>query len=122
MAQPWMADAGEDNANIEKFLKGMGDYKAPIPDTVITHILAEAGLSTSDPRVHRTLNVACQKFIFDVITDCSTCAELRIKRTKGKAKKEKDLLVSDLKTALEAKGMHVHRPDFIVSIPRSDHE
>ena len=118
----WMEEAQKENANIEKFIRGMAEYPPPIPDTVIMHVLAEAGLSTTDPRVHRTLNVACQKFIVDLIQDCSIFAKQRVKATKQSGKKNLDLQVSDLKAALELKGMHVHRPEFIVSIPSKNAE
>ena len=123
MAQTqWMEAAQCENTNIEKFLKGMTEYPPPIPDAVVMHVLAQAGLATSDPRVHRTLNVACQKFITDVIHDCAIAAGQRVKRT-SKGKKEKpDLQVSDLKIALETRGIHVHRPEFIVSIPSKNKE
>ena len=107
-----------ESANIAAFLREMGDYTPPIPDSVIMHILAEAGMSTSDPRVHRTLNVACQKFINDVLEDCSRNAKRRQKDQKDQNKA--NLQVSDLKKALEKYGIHVHRPDFIVSIPKKE--
>jgi transcription initiation factor TFIID subunit 10 len=125
MAAPtaWQEEAQKENANIEKFLKGMSEYPPPIPDAVIMRILAEAGLATSDARVHRTLNVACQKFIDDVLQDCAANAKRRVKRNKsGGSKKGLDLQVSDLKVALENRSIHVHRPEFIVSIPKTGHD
>lgn len=123
MAQtPWMEEAQRENTNIERFLRGMAEYPPPIPDAVVMHILAQAGLSTSDPRVHRTLNVACQKFITDVIEDCALAAQRRVKGTKQGKKEKPDLQVSDLKVALETRGIHVHRPEFIVSIPSKNQE
>lgn len=111
-----MEEAQRENANIEQFLKSMTEYLPPIPDAVVMHVLAQAGLSTSDPRVHRTLNVACQKFIAEVVEDCAIAATQR--RGRNKQNKTKlDLQVSDLKAALETRGIHVHRPEFIVSIP-----
>ena len=111
----------DETANIAQFLREMNDYSPPIPDSVIMHILAEAGMSTSDPRVHRTLNVACQKFINDVLEECSNIAKQRQKKEEGNKKQNKiSLQVSDLKQALERFGIHVHRPDFIVSIPKKD--
>lgn len=96
-----------ENANIGEFLRGMEDYIPPIPDSVIMHILADAGMSTSDARVHRTINVACQKFISDVLDYCM--------HKKGTEKAT--LKVSDLKQALEHYGIRVDRPEFIVSFP-----
>jgi hypothetical protein len=118
MAAPSMSEAEKEHANIEKFLRSMNEYPPPIPDTVVMHVLAEAGMATSDRAVQRTLNVACQKFIADVLEDCSCIAKKRVQ--KPKAKKGMDLQVSDLKEALEMHGIHVHRPDFIVSIPRNE--
>ena len=119
-----MEEVQQENANIEKFLKGMSEYPSPIPDAVIMHVLAEAGLQTSDPRVHRTLNVAIQKFITEVLTDCATAAKQRNKATSqsSSSKKTLDLQVSDLKAVLERRDIHVYRPEFIVSIPQTGHE
>jgi len=101
------------------FLKEMQDYPAPIPDSVVMHLLAEAGMNTTDPRVHRTVNIACQKFIWEVISDC---ANIKKREMKGNQKKNQntDLTLSELKTVLNARGIHIHRPDFIVSIPDND--
>lgn len=82
MATAYLRELQEENSNIDKFLREMGEYPPPIPDTVIMHILAEAGLSTGDPRVHRTLNVACQKFINDVLESCVAIARRRAKSDK----------------------------------------
>ncbi|KAH0785925.1 transcription initiation factor TFIID subunit 10-like protein [Histomonas meleagridis] len=98
----------------------MAEYPPPIPDAVISHILSEAGLSTSDIRVCRTLNVACQKFISDVLEDCASIAKQRKKSTTKDKLKNIDLQVSDLKAALEMRDIHVHRPEFIVSIPQTE--
>ena len=118
-----MEEVQQENANIEKFLRGMSEYPSPIPDTVIMHVLAEAGLQTSDPRVHRTLNVAIQKFITEVLTDCATAAKQRNKAAQSSSsKKSLDLQVSDLKWVLERRDIHVYRPEFIVSIPQTGHE
>ena len=117
-----MEEAQKENENIEQFIRGMGEYPPPIPDAVVMHVLAEAGLSTTDPRVHRTLNVACQKFIVDLIDDCAVFATQRMKANKQSGKKNLDLQLSDLKQALEVKGIHVHRPEFIVSIPSKNTE
>lgn len=126
MATAYLRELQEENSNIDKFLREMGEYPPPIPDTVIMHILAEAGLSTGDPRVHRTLNVACQKFINDVLESCVAIARRRAKSDKDHknlaAKKTVDIQVSDLKEALGNVGIQVHRPEFIVSIPNSSHE
>jgi transcription initiation factor TFIID subunit 10 len=119
MSAPSLKEADKEYANIEKFLRSMNEYPPPIPDTVVMHVLAEAGMSTSDRPVHRTLNVACQKFIADILEDSSAVAKQRIQK---KGKKGLDLQVSDLKVALEMRGIHIHRPDFIVSIPRNDEE
>jgi transcription initiation factor TFIID subunit 10 len=121
MTAPALSEVEKEHANIEKFLRSMNEYTAPIPDAVVMHVLAEAGLSTSDRGVHRTLNVACQKFITDVLVDCATIAKQRSRSQRGK-KSVLDLQVSDLKTALDMRGVHVHRPDFIVSIPKREHE
>ena len=104
----------EEANNIESFLRDIQDYPPPIPDSVIMHILAEAGLNTTDPRVHRTMNVVCQKFMSEVLSDCSKIASSRVKSEK---KKKLELQVYDLKQALEPRGIHIHRPEFIVSIP-----
>mgnify|MGYP002472352689 CR=1 FL=1 len=123
MATPWMESVHKENDDIEKFLRGMNEYSPPIPDTVLTHILAEAGLQTSDPGVHRTLNVAIQKFMSDVLQDCASAAKQRIKASSHQSsKKTLDLQVSDLKVGLERRGIHVYRPDFIVSIPQTGHD
>jgi transcription initiation factor TFIID subunit 10 len=122
-AGAWAKEAENEQANIDKFLRGMSEYPPPIPDTVITHVLAEAGLSTSDPRVHRTLNVACQKFIADLLDDCAIVAKQRVKKTKSpSSKKNLDLQLSDLKAALEVRGIHCHRPEFIVSLPKTERD
>jgi transcription initiation factor TFIID subunit 10 len=120
-ATAWQEEAHKEAANIEKFLKGMSEYPPPIPDAVMMRVLSEAGLATSDPRVHRTLNVACQKFIDDVLRDCLACAKKRVKKNSkgGSSKKGIDLQVPDLKIALGNRGIHVHRPEFIVSIPKT---
>ncbi|KAK8891000.1 Transcription initiation factor TFIID subunit 10 [Tritrichomonas musculus] len=124
MTTKWMEEVQQENANIEKFLRGMSEYPSPIPDTVIMHVLAEAGLQTSDPRVHRTLNVAIQKFITEVLADCATAAKQRNKASQqsSSSKKSLDLQVSDLKCVLERRDIHVYRPEFIVSIPQNGHE
>lgn len=119
MATPFQQEIEKENQNIDIFLRGMAEYPPPIPDAVIMHILAEAGLSTSDPRVHRTLNVACQKFISDVLDDCA-CVARQKKKGKGGKQKGLDLEVSDLKVALEMRNIHIHRPEFIVSMPQAE--
>jgi len=119
----WGTEGDSEQANIEKFLSGMTEYPPPIPDTVICHVLAEAGLSTTDPRVHRTLNVACQKFIADILDDCAVAAKQRAKPAKSSSSKKKlDLQLSDLKAALELRGIRCHRPEFIVSIPKTEND
>jgi transcription initiation factor TFIID subunit 10 len=120
MSAPSLTEEEKEHANIEKFLRNMNEYPPPIPDAVVAHVLAEAGMNTSDRAVQRTLNVACQKFIAEVVEDCAAIAKQRVQKTKGK--KGLDLQVSDLKVALEMRGIHIHRPDFIVSIPKNDEE
>ena len=115
----WLEETQQDHENIEQFLYGMLEYPPPIPDNVMMHVLAEAGLPTTDPAVHRTLNVACQKFISDVIQDCENAANQRVRATQKSNKKTLDLQVCDLKIGLENHGIHIHRPEFIVSIPKA---
>lgn len=110
----------EEAENIETFLTGLQDYSPPIPDAVIMHILAEAGMNTTDPRVHKTMNIVCQKFINDVLASCARVAKNRAKDEKNK-KKKLDLQVCDVKEALrDTANIQIHRPEFIVSIPESD--
>ena len=107
----------EETQIIAEFLNNMQDYPAPIPDNVMIHLLSDAGLNTTDPRVHRTINAAVQKFINDILVDCASCAK---KNHKEKGKKDKlDLTVYDLKEVLQTRNIQIHRPDFIVSFPQN---
>ena len=120
-----MDDFNSNNqANVEKFLQAMGEYQPPIPDAAVAHILAESGLSTSDTRVSRILNVACQKFISEVLQDCANAARQRVKSESNSDSKRQalDLQMSDLKASLKNKGICIDRPDFIVSIPQKNQE
>ena len=108
--------------NIQTFLSHIQDYPPPIPDSVIRHILSETGLNTDDIRVIHTMNVACQKFIFDVLQLTSSIARSRVKEDKTTKKKKVDLQVSDLKRALETFDVQINRPEFIVSIPKESKE
>ncbi|EAX89202.1 hypothetical protein TVAG_121360 [Trichomonas vaginalis G3] len=105
---------------IEQFLQKLEDYPPPIPDSVIKQILSECGMHTNDIRVSHIMNVVCQKFMSDVMTKCCECAKLRAKE--DKKKKKLDIQVSDLKAALETRGIHVNRPEFIVSIEPDEKE
>ena len=113
----------QEKANLEAFLTHFQNYPPPIPDTVIRHILSENGMNTDDILVIHTMNVACQKFISDVLQHTTDIANARVKDEKSNNKKKKiDLQVCDLKKALETYDIHVNRPEFIVSIPKETKE
>lgn len=104
-----------DANKISQFIQELGDYIPPIPESVINQILAECGMQTDDVVVSHIMNVVCQKFMRDVMVKC--CANAKVRAKEDKKKKKLDIQVSDLKLALETRGIHVNRPEFIVSIP-----
>ena len=112
----------QETANLKEFLARFPDYPPPIPNTVIRHILSESGINTDDILVINTMNVACQKFISDVLQQTTEIARTRTKEEKSSKKKKIDLQVCDLKKALESYDIHVNRPEFIVSITKESKE
>lgn len=103
-----------ENDIIINFISRLNEYNPPIPDPVINNILAEAGCNTSDKRVSRIFNLACQKFIRDVLEQCRN--NERINNPDPSYEPKKYLQVGDVKEALKTKDIHVHRPDYIVGV------
>ena len=122
MSTPTMfEEINQENKNIVTFLTQIYDYTPPnIPEPIINRILSDAGMPNSNRIVNRTLNIAIQKFITDVIKDSTKCAKQRMKAEKSSKKSPMDIQVVDVKSALNIRGIHVHRPDFIVSLPKQE--
>lgn len=108
----------QDSADIENFMIKLQDYPSPIPDSVIKHICAESGLNTTDARVTSAISVVTQKFISEVLRNCSDFAKARAAQENPGKIRKLDLQFSDLKQALAKRGIHVNRPEFIVSLPQ----
>ena len=108
----------QERENLEAFINNIQDYPPPIPDSVIKNIMSTYGMNTDDIRVIHTMNVACQKFISDVLTQTTAIAKARAKEDKSQKNKKIDLQICDLKNALLPYDIHVNRPEFIVSIPK----
>jgi S-adenosylmethionine synthetase len=85
--------------NVIAFVQKIQELYSPIPDAVINNIIAQAGCSTSDPRVARIFNVVAQKLIVEILNEFS-----------GK----KEIQLPDVVRALSSRGFPVYRPEFIV--------
>ena len=104
----------EDKKTMEEYISKINDYPPPIPESVMKHILQEVGINTDNLAVSHTMNVACQKFFYDVLKQSGAIAKNRGKEDKGK-KKKVEIQACDVKVALDYYGIKVDRPDFILS-------
>lgn len=120
LKSPTAIEQEQENERIAMFLDMMGEYLPAIPDPVMAKILSQSGLQTSDVRVLRTLNIACQKFFTEVLDSCVSYSNQRAQADlpKGSNKKTTEILVSDIKKALETKDIKIYRPEYFVSDPQ----
>lgn len=96
--------------NINNFLNTINECQLPISDKVINNICAQAGFSTTDPRLSRLLSLACEYFIIFAVNQCRKVA----------ANNRTDLQLSDVKKALEKLNVNIYRPEYIVNTIESE--
>jgi hypothetical protein len=88
--------------NVIAFVQKLQEIYPAIPDPVINTLLAEGGAAVTDQRVSRIFNIAAQKFITDILGELQSEGKVNVQ-------------LWDLKPILAARGVHVHRPEFLIS-------
>lgn len=94
----------KESESINSFLNTILEVQLPISDKVINNICAQAGFSTSDPRLARLLSFVSEYLTILALTECRKVTQ---KRT--------DLQLTDVKKVLETMNINVHRPEYIVN-------
>lgn len=102
--QPWQQTKLPGQEHVYKFGIDVREVTPAIPDAVMDNIMAQGGMFTSDVAVVRTLTIACQKFISEVLFDIAV----------EKKSHPATATVDDVKRALENHGFQSSRPDYLV--------
>lgn len=94
--------AGQDD--VYKFMMDVKEVTPTIPDAIMDNIMAQAGLYTTDVSLTRTLSIACQKFISEILNDLQA----------GRKQDCHTASFEDIKQALEKRNIRSYRPEYLV--------
>lgn len=97
---------------LEKFVSALTDYRPAIPDELVRHHLARAGLETSDVRVERLIGLAAQKFIADIASDAIAQSGIRTRSARKPRDAKIVLTLDDLERALREYGVVLKKPAY----------
>lgn len=119
---PSTEEEGEEQAPViedEKFLtllQHLEQHAPSIPDSVTEHYLNRAGMNTDDTRIVRLVSLAGQKFLSDILNDAWRLSKLKVSAQAARSNKNKEkrsaLVVEDVASALQERGITLHRSPY----------
>ncbi|GIY71422.1 transcription initiation factor TFIID subunit 10 [Caerostris darwini] len=100
--------------SLSEFVVHLDEYKPTIPDPVVSFFLNSAGFSAEDPRVHKLISIAAQKFVADIANDALQHCKMRGAGQTKKSGKDKRyvLTMEDLSPTLGEFGINVKKPHY----------
>eukprot|EP00003_Mantamonas_plastica_P004612 TRINITY_DN1364_c1_g2_i3.p1 TRINITY_DN1364_c1_g2~~TRINITY_DN1364_c1_g2_i3.p1 ORF type:complete len:135 (-),score=46.69 TRINITY_DN1364_c1_g2_i3:51-431(-) len=111
-----MSESDDVEQQLEELVDAMDGYNTTIPTEVIQYYLEKSGFQTSDEDVLKLVNVATQKFIYDLALDSIHYTKIREQRETGRSKTKathrRVLKVEDVQQSLEQYGIHVNKPEY----------
>uniref|UniRef100_A0A914PH35 Transcription initiation factor TFIID subunit 10 n=1 Tax=Panagrolaimus davidi TaxID=227884 RepID=A0A914PH35_9BILA len=84
------------NDEVQSFIQMLKNYESVFPDALLMHIMHRSGVSKPSEAAARTLGIAAQKFVSDIINDALALTELREDAKGGITNRETFILTQDL--------------------------